>query len=78
MNTLYQRKIVVNGHLAEANDMQIKVEQDIDFLQNRISLMKQHSTPNQVVLEIYENMLRSRKSVLAWLNDGGNQMTQLS
>lgn len=78
MNTLYQRKIVVNGHLTEANDMQIKVERDIDFLQNRILLMKKQSTPNQVVLEIYDNMLRSRKSVLAWLNDGQNQIAKNS
>ena len=75
MNTMYQRKIVVNGHLTEADNMQIKVEQDINFLQNRILLMQQLSTPNHVVLEIYENMLRSRKAVLAWLHDGGNQIT---
>lgn len=70
MNTMYQHKIVINGHLTEANNVQIKVEQDIDFLQNRIQLMKSQSTPNQVVLDIYENMLRSRRAVLSWLHDG--------
>jgi hypothetical protein len=70
MNAMYQRKIVVDGHLTEVTNVQTKVEQDIDFLQNRISLMQKQAKPNQVVIEIYENMLRSRKAVLSWLLDG--------
>ncbi len=70
MNAMYQRKIVVDGHLTEVANVQFKVEQDINFLENRITLMKQQTVPNQVVIEIYENMLRSRKSVLSWLSDG--------
>ncbi len=80
MNSMYQRKIVVDGHLAEVANVQTKVEQDIDFLQSRISLMQKQSTPNQVVIEIYENMLRSRKAVLSWLQDGsqGEPIAQIS
>jgi hypothetical protein len=70
MNALYQRKIVVDGQLTETANVQSKVEQDIAFLQHRISLMKQQSVPNHVVIEIYENMLKSRSAVLAWLCDG--------
>ena len=70
MNAMYQRKIVVDGHLTEVANVQFKVEQDINFLENRITLMKQQTVPNQVVIEIYENMLRSRKSVFYWLSDG--------
>ena len=73
MNTMYQRKIVVDGHLAEAASVQTNVEQDITFLQSRISLMKEQTTPNHVVLGIYENMLRSRKAVLSWLHDGNKE-----
>jgi SMC interacting uncharacterized protein involved in chromosome segregation len=73
MNALYQRKIVVNGELKEASGMQTKVEQDIAFLQNRISLMKQQKTPNSIAIETYENMLKSRQSVLGWLRDGNSE-----
>ncbi len=70
MNALYQRKIVVNGELTEASSVQIKVEQDIAFLQHRIGLMKKQKIPNNIVIETYENMLKSRQSVLSWLRDG--------
>ncbi len=73
MNALYQRKIVVDGELKEASSVQTKVEQDIAFLQHRISLMKKQKIPNRVVIETYENMLKSRQSVLAWLLDGNSE-----
>ena len=73
MNALYQRKIVVDGELKEASSVQTKVEQDIAFLQHRIGLMKKQKIPNRVVIETYENMLKSRQSVLAWLLDGNSE-----
>lgn len=73
MNALYQRKIVVNGELKEASSVQTKVEQDIAFLQHRINLMKKQKIPNSIVIETYENMLKSRQSVLAWLRDGNSE-----
>ena len=73
MNALYQRKIVVDGELKEASSVQTKVEQDIAFLQHRIDLMKKQKIPNRVVIETYENMLKSRQSVLAWLLDGNSE-----
>jgi len=73
MNALYQRKIVVNGELTEASSVQTKVEQDIAFLQHRIGLMKKQKVPNSVVIETYENMLKSRLSVLSWLRDGDSE-----
>lgn len=72
MNALYQRKIVVNGELKEASSVQTKVEQDIAFLQHRIGLMKKQKIPNSIVIETYENMLKSRQSVLSWLRDGSS------
>lgn len=73
MNALYQRRIVVNGELKEASSVQTKVEQDIAFLQHRINLMKKQKVPNSIVIETYENMLKSRQSVLSWLLDGSSE-----
>ena len=73
MNALYQRKIVVDGELKQASSVQTKVEQDIAFLQHRMILMKKQKIPNRVVIETYENMLKSRQSVLAWLRDGNSE-----
>ena len=70
MNSLYQRKIVVDGQLTQASSVQTKVEQDIAFLQHRIGLMKKQKTPNVIVIETYEQMLKSRLAVLSWLQDG--------
>ncbi|HWV15865.1 MAG TPA: hypothetical protein VN030_10580 [Cellvibrio sp.] len=78
MNTLTPRKIVVDGQLTEAANVQIKVEQDIAFLQHRISLMQKQATPNEVVLETYENMLKSRRAVLSWLLEGATTITSPS
>jgi len=75
MSAVSPRKIVVDGQLTEAANVQVKVEQDIAFLQHRISLMKKQTTPNQVVLETYENMLKSRKAVLSWLLEGATNIT---
>lgn len=72
MNAMYQRKIIVEGQLTEASSVLTKVEQDIAFLQHRINLMKKQTIPNSIVIETYEAMLKSRRSVLAWLQDGNN------
>lgn len=72
MNTQSQRKIVVNGQLTEVSGVQTKIVQDIAFLQYRIELMKKQAHPNKIVIETYENMLKSRTSVLSWLQDGNN------
>lgn len=74
MNTVNPRKIVVDGQLTEASNVQVKVGQDIAFLQHRISLMKTQASPNQVVLDTYENMLKSRKAVLSWLLEGATNI----
>ena len=73
MNALYQRKIIVDGQLTEASSVQTKVEHDIAFLQHRIGLMKKQKSPNNLVIKTYENMLKSRQSVLAWLLHGSNE-----
>lgn len=74
MSVVNPRKIIVDGQLTEVANVQFKVEQDIAFLQHRISLMKKQTTPNKIVLETYENMLKSRKAVLTWLHEGATNI----
>ena len=70
MNALYQPKTMIDGQFSEASNVQSKVEQDIAFLQHRIALMRKQATPNTMVIDIYESMLKSRLAVLSWLRDG--------
>ena len=70
MTPYSQRKIVINGEINEMSHVQLKVSQDVAFLQHRIQLMKKQAKPNAIVIETYENMLKSRKAVLAWMEDG--------
>ena len=74
MSVVNPRKIIVDGQLTEVANVQFKVEQDIAFLQHRISLMKKQTTPNKIVLETYENMLKSRTAVLTWLHEGATNI----
>lgn len=68
--SIHKPKLVENGKLKDAAGVRLKVEQDIAFLTDRISLMQQHPRPNLQLIEHYESMLKSRRSVLAWLLDG--------
>lgn len=47
-----------------------KVEEDIAFLTTRITTLANHSRPNPLVLDTYQNMLNSRIAVLKWLQHG--------
>ncbi len=53
----------------------LKVEEDIAFLESRISAMEKHPRPNRIVLDTYRTMLNSRQSVLKWLLHGSDQET---
>ena len=62
--------LVVDGRLANAEDVREKVCEDIAFLSNRIALMERQNRPNRPVLDTYKRMLSSRQSVLNWLEHG--------
>jgi hypothetical protein len=66
---------VVKHPLDDAPAMREKVEQDIAFLTDKIDRMMQHSRPNQMLIEHYTGMLKSRQAVLSWLLDGEIQET---
>lgn len=61
--------------LDDAAAMKQKVEQDIAFLTDKIDRMMNHSRPNQMLIDHYTGMLKSRQAVLRWLMDGEVQET---
>lgn len=56
--------------LDDAESMREKVTEDIAFLSNKIDLMMKQPRPNQMLIEHYSSMLKSRQAVLSWLKDG--------
>lgn len=68
--SIHKPRLVENGRLKDAAEVRLKVEQDIAFLADRIALMQQHPRPNTQLIEHYETILKSRRSVLNWLLDG--------
>ncbi len=62
MTTLNIGKQALNSQ-----DVANKIQNDILFLESRITLLRQQSNPNPIVLDTYEKMLESRQAVLGWL-----------
>ncbi len=46
-----------------------QVQCDVNFLENRLKMMRAQHTPNQPVIRTYEDMLRNRLNVLNRLKD---------
>lgn len=63
-------QLVVGGQLDRAETVRRKVEQDIAFLTDRIESLQRQRRPNRPVIETYQAMLSSRRSVLRWLEHG--------
>lgn len=63
-------KVGTPQRLANTEAVRSRVEQDIEFLSARISALKSLPRPNQVVIETYQTMLDSRRSVLKWFKHG--------
>lgn len=57
-----------------------KLQADIQFLKERIEKMRGFKNPNQDTLKTYEEMLKSREAVLAWLQQqkGASAETSVS
>lgn len=62
--------------LDDASAMREKVEKDIAFLTDKIERMTQQSSPNNLLIAHYSEMLKSRQAVLKWLMDGATTQTQ--
>ena len=71
----HEARLVENGALSARSNARIKVEQDITFLTDRIAAMQAHPRPNEMLIEHYQSMLKSRESVLKWLLDGCDDET---
>ena len=50
-----------------SEDVARKVEADIAFLTERLTLLEKQKKPNAVILQTYKDMLESRHAVLQWL-----------
>jgi hypothetical protein len=57
----------IGNQAFNSTEVAAKVQNDIDFLLNRIEHLQQQSSPNPIVLETYREMLESRQAVLDWL-----------
>ena len=66
--------LVENGSFKNLASTRLKVEQDIGFLNERIAALQLQAKPNQLLIDHYSSMLKSRESVLKWLLDGEDQL----
>jgi len=73
--SVHKPRLLENGGFKDAAEARLKVEQDIAFLSERIATMKSHTRPNTQLIEHYEGILKSRRSVLNWLLDGCDSET---
>lgn len=68
--------------LDDAPAMREKVKTDIAFLTDKIDRMMHQPRPNQLLIEHYREMLKSREAVLNWIMDGEiektNQQAQIA
>ncbi|MBK8187091.1 MAG: hypothetical protein IPK77_07515 [Cellvibrio sp.] len=67
--------IAIKHPLDDTSAMREKVENDIAFLTDKIDRMMHQSRPNQMLIEHYMEMLKSRQAVHNWLMDGVIQNT---
>lgn len=71
VNLMYDEpKVGTTERLAKTEAVRSRVEQDIEFLSARIAALKALPRPNQVVIDTYQTMLDSRRSVLKWFQHG--------
>jgi hypothetical protein len=71
----HDNRLVTDGTFSQTGNARIKVEQDIIFLTERIAAMQAQPHPNDMLIEHYQSMLKSRESVLKWLLDGCDDET---
>jgi len=63
-------KLNIGDLEVNSEDVARKVEADIAFLTERLTLLEQQKKPNAVILQTYKDMLESRFAVLQWLRQG--------
>lgn len=63
------QSLVIGDKRVKIDAISSKIEQDVQFLEDRILAIKGQTVPNTVILKTYEDMLSSRLSVLNWLTE---------
>lgn len=57
----------IGSEAINSEEVALKVEADIAFLNDRLRLLRHQNNPNPVIIETYQGMLESRQALLAWL-----------
>lgn len=70
MTAEHNNNILIARRALDTLAVRTKVEEDIAFLTTRITTLENHSRPNPLALDTYQNMLNSRIAVLKWLQHG--------
>ena len=60
--------LVIGNKTFKAHQLRMNLEKDIAFLKERIAQFRQKLIPNSTSLETYQDMLKSRETILEWLN----------
>jgi hypothetical protein len=65
----HTQSLVIGDQHIKVDAITKKIEQDILFLQDKIAAIEKQTTPNTIILKVYQEMLTSRVSVLSWLKE---------
>lgn len=69
INPAHGQSVVIGDKRHKVETIFKKMEEDVQFLTQRINVLKQQHSPSEIVLKTYEAMLESRLSILGWLSE---------
>ncbi len=62
------QNIMIGNELLDRTVVSEKLNQDIEFLTDRIERLNRQRSPNPKIIKVYQDMLDTRHSVLDWIN----------
>jgi len=62
------QSIMIGDELLDRTVVSEKLNQDIEFLTDRIERLNRQRSPNPKIIKVYQDMLDTRHSVLDWIN----------
>jgi len=73
-----QRKasLVIANSQFKVSAVANKIDQDINFLEEKLEKIQRSLDPNEVIRKTYETMLESRKNVRQWLKTYSGEETE--
>jgi hypothetical protein len=67
------RQVTQTEQVVDPQAMRAKVEADIAFLNSKVEALRKQPKVNQLLMDNYLSMLKSRTAVLNWLLDGSEK-----